>query len=316
MGNPESRLSNWPELSAAVQQVAADNTSGAAELLNNAADLFSLARQNIESDPTVSVEDSHAMIREISMILAASQPDIAPLLNLLVHVQSAIAEAGTDESAAGIAAQTAEEFVRYAHESAERAAEFFAGLISDNSTILTLSRSSTVLAGFKIANKSGRKFSVIIAESRPMLEGRSVAIELANAGIPVTLIADAAAGLMVEKATLIAVGADRVTPTHVLNKIGTYTIALAAREKRTPIYVIADSSKYMQAAEDAGNIQPSRPAVELWQAAAPGVTVLNRYFEPVPIDLLTGVVTEEGVLDPKEASGRVASMLRSLGYGE
>jgi translation initiation factor 2B subunit (eIF-2B alpha/beta/delta family) len=230
---------------------------------------------------------------------------MAPLMNLANSVIEAIEAANSApvpaarEAAAVFLTRTAQA----AHDAALRAAGH---LIDDRATVLTHSRSSIVVEAMVEASKLGKRFSVVATESRPLCEGRMLASEIRRAGIPVTVIADAAADAALETVSLVLAGADRVTPANVVNKIGTRMIALAARERNVPVHVACDSSKFI-AAREADDCADEHPSAELWPDAPPDVRVLNRYFEAVPLDLISSIVTEQGIITALEA----ASMARS-----
>ncbi len=152
------------------------------------------------------------------------------------------------------------------------------------------------------ARRAGKQFKVVATESRPMFEGRKLANELSTDGIHVTVIADAAASLFIESVELILVGADRITPQHLVNKVGTKMIALAARERGVPIYAVCDTSKFVGVDYFEDTIRDQRDPRELWPDAPEGVAVQNRYFEPIPLVFFTGFVTERGALSDSEAS--------------
>jgi len=144
------------------------------------------------------------------------------------------------------------------------------------------------------ARNAGRRFSLFATESRPMLEGHTVAAHAAKLGIPVTLVADAAAALIMDRIDVVLVGADRVTSRSLINKIGTRMIALAARERGRPVYAICDTSKFDRRAEIQTPLAERNPS-ELWPGAPQDVKVLNVYFEETPLDLITGIITEDGI---------------------
>jgi translation initiation factor 2B subunit (eIF-2B alpha/beta/delta family) len=177
-------------------------------------------------------------------------------------------------------------------------------LIRDGARVFTHSRSSTVLAAFVEAKRAGTNLSVVVTESRPMLEGRALAAALASASVPVTLIADAAASAAMDEVDLVMLGADQITPVNLVNKIGTQMIALAARERGLPVYAVSDSSKFIREDYFGATIRRFRNADEMWSGPPPGVTVVNSYFEPTPLALFTGIVTEDGVLSITEAARR------------
>jgi translation initiation factor 2B subunit (eIF-2B alpha/beta/delta family) len=273
-----------------IAALASDNTSGAAEIIQRAGAAFSRLDESLSADD---------LIRLCARLMRA-QPAMAPLVNLASSVIEAI------EAASGAPVAAAREAVavflnrtaRAAREAASRAAEH---LIQDQTTVLTHSRSSIVVAAMVEASKLGKRFSVVATESRPLFEGRTLAGEMGRAGIPVTVIADAAAATALETVSLVLTGADRVTQSNVVNKIGTRMIALAARERHVPVHVTCDSSKFLAATEfDAHSDE--HPSAELWPDAPSGIFVVNRYFEAVPLELISSIVTEGGIITADEAA--------------
>lgn len=291
-----------PKTDAAIRDIAFDNLSGAAEILRRAEGVFSLLRDESSRQAPISIEDARALIREASIALAKAQPDMSSLLRLASAALSAARAEATGRSALEAAARAAREFVESARNSAHAAAMHAVKLIPEESKVLTHSRSSTVVEALVEARRAGKQFKVLATESRPMLEGRELANELSNNGIHVTVIADAAASLFIASADLILVGADRITPQLVVNKIGTKMIALAARERGVPIYAVCDTSKFVGADYFADVVRDQRNPGELWPDAPEGITVSNSYFEPTPLAFFNGVITECGTLSSSETS--------------
>jgi len=167
--------------------------------------------------------------------------------------------------------------------------------------IATLSNSRTVRDALRRARESGREPRALVAEGRPRLEGRRLAAALAAEGLPVWLVADAALPLFLSQAHALWMGADAVTDRGVINKIGAYPAALAAREHSVPVYALAVRKKFLPAGTPALKIV-EMPPEEVWEEPAPGVRPRNLYFEVVPLELLRGVAVEDGVLGPAEAA--------------
>ncbi|HKP87812.1 MAG TPA: hypothetical protein VJZ26_17050 [Blastocatellia bacterium] len=293
------------QIIAAIKSISDDNESGAAEILGRAAGVFSLAADRQTSMNSSGPESARAVIVEICARLALAQPDMAPLANLASEVNSTvsrIAEGAEVRDVFELAAEAARSFTQSALRSARFAASHAASLIADGVTVLTHSRSSTVIAALLEARGAGKNFTVIATESRPALEGRNLAEAVAREGARVILVADAAAALLMEQVDFVLMGADRVTPEFLINKIGTRMIALAAREQGVPVYALCDTSKFTSASSLPDSEGESRSADELWAGAPEGVLVLNRYFEPTPLGYFTGIITENGALDPDHAS--------------
>jgi methylthioribose-1-phosphate isomerase len=148
---------------------------------------------------------------------------------------------------------------------------------------------------------------VLATETRPVLQGaRLTAWELKDAGIPVTLIADTAAGAALSsgRADVVVVGCDRVARNgDVANKIGTYSLAVLAQASGVPFYVAGPLTSFDPEAADGASIQiEERPADEVLRVLdttiAPNVDVWNPAFDVTPASLVTAFITDVGVLRP------------------
>lgn len=285
----------------ALRDIASDNRSGAAEILARAVEVFSLLAAH-DREKHATVERACRPVLEICAALVQAQPDMAPLANLASRVAVATAAATSADAVVNIAREAAIDFRNRAARAVADTTRHAADLIAEGATLLTHSRSSTVLAAFITARRQGRRFSVIATESRPLFEGRQLARELAAEGIEVTLIADAAAAVVMGRVDFVLVGADKITPDAVINKIGTTMIALAARERGIRIYAACDTSKFIRSPGLTFTEESRRPD-ELWPDAPDKIKVLNRYFEPTPLGLFTAIITEDGAVAPEEAAG-------------
>jgi len=167
--------------------------------------------------------------------------------------------------------------------------------------IATLSSSGAVRDAVLEAQRMGREPRVLVAESRPLCEGRALAATLAAVGVPVWLVVDAALPLLLSQARMVWLGADAVTDQGAFNKLGSFAAALSAREHSVPVYALAERRKFLPAGTPALRIV-EMPADEVWEDPAPGVQPRNVYFERVPLPLLRGVVVEDAVLPPGEAA--------------
>ena len=167
--------------------------------------------------------------------------------------------------------------------------------------IATLSHSRAVRDALEAVRERGHVPRALVGEGRPLLEGRAMASELALAGIPAWLVADAALPLLLSQAHQLWVGADAVTDRGIVNKIGSFAAALAAREHSRPVYALAGRRKFLPASTPALRIL-EMPPEEVWEAPPSGVSARNIYFEITPLELLRGVVVEDGVLGVTEAA--------------
>jgi len=191
-----------------------------------------------------------------------------------------------------------------------------ATLIEDGFNILTHCNAGalatvdygTALAVVRVAREQGKRIHVWVDETRPRLQGaRLTAWELMNEGIPMTLVADSVAGhlLRTGQVDIVLVGSDRTAANgDVVNKIGTYNLAVLARENGVPFYAVVPTSTIDLSTPTGDDIPiETRDAREVThpggcQVAPDGVRVLNLAFDVTPHRYVTGVITENGIAYP------------------
>ncbi|HZM36885.1 MAG TPA: S-methyl-5-thioribose-1-phosphate isomerase [Burkholderiales bacterium] len=190
--------------------------------------------------------------------------------------------------------------------------EVGAALIPENARIMThCNAGALATAGYGTAlgvirSSKSKKISVIANETRPYLQGaRLTAYEMVQEGIPVTLITDSMAGHLMSRGEVdvVVVGADRIAANgDVANKIGTYALAVLAKRHGIPFYVAAPLSTFDPSIPDGSKIPiEERGAEEVtgyrdarW--APHGISVRNPAFDVTPAELVTGIITEKGVV--------------------
>jgi methylthioribose-1-phosphate isomerase len=193
---------------------------------------------------------------------------------------------------------------------------FGSNLVDDGDVIMTHCNAGalatvsygTALGVIRSAKESGKKISVFATETRPVMQGsRLTAFELVHDEIDVSLIPDTAVGHLMANNMIdkVIVGADRVLKTgHVFNKIGTYQVALLAKSHNIPFYVAAPLSTFDLKQDDPDKIVIEERSVEEVvkiggkRIAPKGVRVFNPAFDLTPPNLVTGIITEKGVLRP------------------
>jgi len=185
-------------------------------------------------------------------------------------------------------------------------------LFEENDTIMTHCNAGalatvaygTALGVIRATKESGKKIKVIATETRPVQQGsRLTAFELKHDGIDVSLIPDTAVGYTMAKGLVnkVIVGADRILHSgHVFNKIGTYQIAIMAKQHNIPFYVAAPLSTFDLKSNPSDVIIEQRKASEVTtigdkKTAPDGVGVINPAFDMTPPELVTGIITEAGV---------------------
>jgi methylthioribose-1-phosphate isomerase len=187
-----------------------------------------------------------------------------------------------------------------------------------NTGPLACGQFGTALGIVQAAHHAGREISVWVDETRPYLQGaRLTAWELDQAGVPHTLIPDVAAGSLMRggEVDVVIVGADRVAANgDTANKVGTYPLAVLAARHGIPFLVCAPTSSIDLATPDGDAIEiEERPADEVLrirgQLIAPaGTEVRNPSFDVTPAELISGIVTEEGVVPAPFTEGLAAAV--------
>jgi methylthioribose-1-phosphate isomerase len=197
-----------------------------------------------------------------------------------------------------------------------RIGEHGSKLIEDGDVILTHCNAGslatvdygTALAVVRAAWEEGKQIRIIADETRPKLQGaRLTTYELMRDGIPVTLITDNMAGYSMSKGLVnkVVVGADRIVRDAVINKIGTYTVAILAHEHRIPFYVAAPTSTFdLSRSAEAVIIEERNPNevthIRSLRTTPEGVEVMNPAFDITPLRYVDAIICEDGVLSREE----------------
>jgi len=188
-------------------------------------------------------------------------------------------------------------------------------LFQNNDTIMTHCNAGalatvgygTALGVIRATNESGKNIKVIATETRPVQQGsRLTAFELKHDGIDVSLIPDTAVGYTMANGLVngVVVGADRILRTgHVFNKIGTYQVATMAKQHNIPFYVAAPLSTFDLKSNPENVVIEQRKASEVTgigdtKTAPDGIDVINPAFDMTPPELISGIITENGIAKP------------------
>jgi translation initiation factor eIF-2B subunit delta len=274
----------------AVAAIAEDSVSGAVEIAEKSAEVLQRLARAEESEPAA----LRQQLLEVGWALISAHPTMAPLVNLVNAVLWKIEDLAAPEAARQAVTDVTSDFKRRLRVHEAAIAETALRLIPDEGQVLTNGRSTTVRAALRHAQRAGRRFKVICAEGRPACEGRALAAELAAGGLNVTLMIDALAVARAGEVQLVLVGADYLGAQGLVNKVGTYGIALAAGARGVPIYALCGSEKFLPP----GYVPPAQarwPAEQVWDEAPANLTIENLYFDNTPLHALAGIVTEQGV---------------------
>lgn len=286
-----------------------------------------LGVQDVTSDDP---DEVLGVTKEVAAVLARARPTA---VNLFWALDRMVARATRDHNAGLTGQAIVAGLFDEAHtiwsedrDTCRRLGEVGAALIHDGWTVLTHCNAGalatagrgTALAPIYQAKEEGKRIAVYADETRPLLQGaRLTAWELMQSGVEVTLITDNMAGHVMSKGGIDAVfvGSDRIARNgDVCNKIGTYSVAVLAREHGIPFYVVAPLSTFDPELAD-GSLIPieERPAEEVTEGlgrrtAPPGVQVYNPAFDVTPARLVTGIVTEVGVIETPDEAKVVAAL--------
>lgn len=261
--------------------------------------------------------DMRTQLRRAQDLLAATRPTAVNLFWALKRIERIIDQpwetslqlaAAIEGEAEQIAAQDVEINRSLAAHGATLIPEGAGILTHCNTGALATVGYGTALGVIRAAHESGKRIHVYADETRPFWQGaRLTAYELMTEQIPVTLITDSMAGFIMQqgKVQAVIVGADRVTRNgDVANKIGTYSLAVLAKEHGIPFYVAVPLSTIdMSLASGAEIVIEERPADEVTHVhghrmAPEGVAVYNPAFDMTPHRYVAALITEAGVVRP------------------
>jgi methylthioribose-1-phosphate isomerase len=270
-----------------------------------------LGALKIESE---SKEEFLEGLQGVVSTIAATRPTARNLFWAIDRVQK-VAVAGHD--AGQIKKALVEEAIKIHSEGIEadqKLSQHGVGLIEDGFTIMTHCNTGALATGgygtalgvIKKAKEQGKNIRVIATETRPLLQGaRLTTWELKKAGIPYRLITDSMAGYFMsrQKVDCVIVGADRIAANgDTANKIGTYSLAVLARENGIPFYVAAPTTT-LDTTLDKGidiPIEERSPEevtrVQGVSIAPEGTEVLNPAFDVTPHQYITAIITERGII--------------------
>ncbi|MHA1608174.1 MAG: S-methyl-5-thioribose-1-phosphate isomerase [Candidatus Freyarchaeota archaeon] len=283
---------------------------------------YGLAQAAIQN-ANLPADELKSLLREKASLFLSTRPTAVDMKNMVERVLRTLNKRSNSQQ---IVQAVLEEARRIAWENAEacrKIGEFGSQLITKNARLLVHCNPGalgtvdygTALSIVRFAHAQGKNVYVYVTETRPWLQGRLTSWELDQEGIPYCLIADSAAGYYIFKKEVnaVLVGADRILPDGtVINKIGTYMLAVAAYENDVPFIVAAPTTTF-DAAITCPKIEERAPRevthVKGYDDRAkrhvhvrihPDVPAKNPAFDVTPAKYVTAIVTEKGILKPNE----------------
>ncbi len=262
-------------------------------------------------------------LSKVAARLLSTRPTAVDMQNMITRVLETCVDLNSSDAIAQVILREAKKIAQENIEACRKIGELGSSLISKGARILVHCNPGalgtvdygTALSIVRFAHYQGKNIFVYATETRPWLQGRLTVWELIQEGIPHCLIVDAAAGYYLQKGEIdsVLVGADRVLPNgDVINKIGTYMIAVAAHENSVPFIVAAPTTTFDLSGSSLRFEE--RPPEEITQMKGydpdsgkfiqvkihPDVRARNLAFDVTPAKYVTFVVTERGVLKPNE----------------
>ncbi len=302
------RLSSYQEVAAAIKEM---RVRGAPVIGIVAAYGMALGAQSVESQ---NKEQFLLDLNRIAETLASTRPTAVNLFKAIDRMLSA-AESGGDVAAITASLVAEAKAIHNDERQATRSiCRLGAGLIRDGSTIVTHCNAGplatggygTALGVIIEARRQGKVVTVLATETRPLLQGARLTVwELMRQDIPVTLITDSMAGHFMTRGDVdcAIVGADRIAANgDVANKIGTYALAVLARENAVPFYVAAPASTIDLSLPSGDGIvieqrKPDEVTLIQGMSIAPlGVPAANPAFDVTPHRYVSAIVTDKGTL--------------------
>jgi len=292
-----------PEIISLIDEIRDDKVNGASQLARQAVKVLKVAAEHSRTD---SVEQFLLELNGVGERLMVARPAMAPVFSIVSRFLGAVSQVSVDvglDSIKSLAISKADELANDSLQAVAQIVNYGAKLITEGDRIMTHSYSSTVMAVLKEAFAKHKHIEIIATRSGPGRTGERIAQELGRSGLPVTFIDDAAMGLYISVANKVMVGADRVCADgDIINGIGTYQLALAAEKAGIPFYVLCETLKFDLGLKSGEVDLEEKEPSEIVEPGAlpPGVRVKNPYFDITPLELVTGVVTENGLLIPEE----------------
>jgi len=273
-----------------------DNKSGANQLIDKSLEILKLQLDLIK-DPHQDIKD---LVLDLSKEIIESRPSMAPLINTVGYLIS-----GLDSYTKYEVIKRIENLNIVKNEINQNLEKEFKNFLIKQSInkpkIMLISYSSTILN--LLTKNHNRNFILYILESRPLLEGKTVA-EILSLSFETHLIIDAAMGKFIKEIDFVLVGIDSILKNgSIVNKIGTYPLACIAKENKKEVYGVGDSFKYNLKSHYNNEILiENKPIIEVYDKKTKNelLKIHNYYFDITPPQFISGIISDLGVLTPQE----------------
>jgi len=297
-----------PEVREIALDIGSMKIRGAGRIARAAAKALMLTAINSEA------RDVSSFLREMektSQLLLSTRPTAVSLPNSIKFIMKRVVEAkgrvkDVDEIRL-LTRNVAEKFIKESKEAVVKIGEIGSRRINKGDVLLTHCNSQAAIEIIKMAWDQKKKIKVFVTETRPRFQGRETAKILSEMGIPTVMVIDSAVRYVMNKVDKVIVGADAVAANGaVVNKIGTSTIALVAKEARTPFFVATETLKFDPDTtlgelvtieeRDISEVISKNEMKKL-----KSVKVFNPAFDVTPPEYIDFIITEKGIIPPQAA---------------
>ena len=273
-----------PKVIEKIDELRNDSLHGAGWLSRLALSTLNLAVDKSQAHTVAEFIDETKIVAAKLTNARPSMISITNYVNQFLHQVMLEAQNGNDlASLKAMAKTTGSDLIQLSKKSASRATEYGSGIISSLDTVITCSYSSTVCKSFELAKKNEEKFHVIAIKSMSQNKafGEITAKQLKKHQVPVEIVPDESIHLGVAKADKALVGADSILADgSAINGIPSFRLAHEAKERGIPFYTVCETAKFDVQSHIA---EASKPELGL---------------EKIPPELLTGIITEKGIMNP------------------
>ena len=273
-------------LSNKIREIETDRSSGANQIAQNALGVLRFFAQTNKNKTDAEFIESFG---DLGKRLFESRPNMAPVQNLVAQIVSEV-NAITERDLVSVqkfAESRIEELCKQSKDAIKKSAEWTAALIADSDCLITCSYSSTVYETFKMAKQQGKSFKVFVAESKSddgkFRYGELLGRFLSSIDVSVNVFPDDEIYRYIQKTKCALVGADSILcDGSIINGTPTYGIAIEADEYGVPFYSVCETAKANTMSYLGKNVEAKKG------------------FDFVPWNLITGIMTEKGILDTQE----------------
>ncbi|PSP23254.1 ribose 1,5-bisphosphate isomerase [Halobacteriales archaeon QH_10_65_19] len=302
-----------PEVEATAGDIASMEIRGAATIAEAAAAALRVQAEESDADTPAAFDRE---LRRAGRHLLDTRPTAVSLPNSLRYVLTRLEGDTVAERRESVTAGV-REFCERLDTAQDDLGAIGANRLCDGDTLLTHCHSTDALSCVRVAREQGTQLDAIVKETRPRKQGHITARQLREMGVPVTLIVDGAAGRYLDDADHVIVGADSIAADgSVVNKIGTRSLAVTARERDTPIVVAAQTIKLDPETLSGHTVEietrEEREVISEGEREAIGdIAVENPAFDVTPPRYVDAIVTERGQFPPES----IVTLMREL-FGE